>query len=231
MPRYSAVSEPIQSPALKTASTSSFLRPASASAFRAASAWSWKADLCGSFPCSSASAAPTIATRPRIRWSAPLMSALGPGGAEAGQRDLRRHVLEDHLDRHPDPDAGGVGLDADQVGHEPRPLLELDDREHVGRRQREVPRAPVHDREGVERAATAHPLPLEVRRETMRAGPARIEVMTAARATALEQELVATGGLPEGTRLGCRNGKRAGVLGHGGSRWTSGPGQCNGSFL
>src|SRR5439155_25184930 len=216
-PWSSAISEPIQSTALKTASTSSYPKPASASAIRAASAWSWKADLCGSLPCSSASAAPTIATRPRIRPRSALMSGSGRCGAEARQRDVRRHVVEDHFDRHPDPDVRGVGLDADQVGHEPRPLLELDDREHVGRRQREVPRAPVHDREGVERAATAHPLPLEVRRETMRAGPARIEVMTAARATALEQELVATGGLPEGTRLGCRNGKRAGVLGHGGS--------------
>jgi hypothetical protein len=105
--------------------------PASARAFRAASAWSANADFCGSFPCSSASAAPTIATRPRMRRRSRVMRA----GSAAARR--RRDVLERHLDRHADADRRRVGRDADEVRHEPRPLGELDDRDDVRRGERE----------------------------------------------------------------------------------------------
>src|SRR5262249_62067376 len=120
----------------------------------------------------------------------------------------------DHLAGQADAEACGIGLDADQVGHEPRSLRELDHREDVGRRQRVVPRPAMHHREGVERAAAADPLPLEVRRETVRTGPTGIEMMSAAGTTALQVELVTMRGLPEGTRLGGRNGQRTGVLAH-----------------
>src|SRR5262249_13287312 len=184
MPRYSAVSDAIQVPALNTASTASLSSPASASALRAASACSANADLWGSFPISSDSATPTIATRPRIGFTPRPRNSrpARPSGSrpcshrlEARQRDLRRHVLEHHLDRHADRDPGRIGLDADQVRHEPGALHELDDGDHVRRPEREVLQPAVHHGEGMERAAAGEALPFELGAQTARADRPREE--------------------------------------------------------
>src|SRR5258706_15864735 len=97
MPMYSAVSDAIQRPALNTASTSVLAIPASASAFRAASACSAKADLWGSLPISSDSATPTIATL------AGGILVLRPGHARAGGGRGRECPLTAPAHPHPGP--------------------------------------------------------------------------------------------------------------------------------
>src|SRR3990172_3764260 len=64
MPRYSATwrlgLQP--GPEVNRPSTSDIGMPASSRALRAASAWCWRVDLCGTMPISSDSSAPTMAT-------------------------------------------------------------------------------------------------------------------------------------------------------------------------
>src|SRR5439155_1097690 len=85
--------------------------------------------------------------------------------------------------------------------------------ERVGRREGKAPGPAVHHREGVEPAAPGDAPPLEVGAETARAGGARVEDVRAARAAALQRELVPPRRLPEGTRLGRGDGERSAVLG------------------
>src|SRR5438046_9711851 len=104
MPRYSPVVR-VLTPAVKRPSTSRADTPASASALYAASPWCCNADLFGTIPNSSDSAAPTIATvleRSLIHLLR-LQRDLAKLGADAewGVRDLldvlrgpaRRHFL------------------------------------------------------------------------------------------------------------------------------------------
>src|SRR5437764_2348804 len=84
MPRYSAVSVGA-TPAVKTASTSRVVSPASPSALNAASACSCSADLLGTSPIWSDSATPTMATLPESS-SEPAISTLRPGAQVAAER-------------------------------------------------------------------------------------------------------------------------------------------------
>src|SRR5262249_11643057 len=104
------------------------------------------------------------------------------------------------LDAHPDPH--GVGRAADDVRHEARALLELDDREHVGQALAKPGcLVLVRDREAVDGGAAARAHPLGRRREVDRAHGARREALRPAGAAALEVELVPREGLPVAAAL------------------------------
>lgn len=60
------------------------------------------------------------------------------GGAwpELRQRHLVVYLLEDHLERHPDLQL--LGADVDDIGHQPRAFLQVDQPDHVRHPLREV---------------------------------------------------------------------------------------------
>src|SRR5271168_1054153 len=96
------------------------LSPASAIAFSAASACSWICDMSGMTPSLVVSAAPTMA----IDFGC---IASPPGRAEQGQSDLVVELFERNLDRHVELQRLGRLRALGDVGHHPRPLIELDD--------------------------------------------------------------------------------------------------------
>src|SRR3954453_2170762 len=100
-------------------------RPASFIALSAASAWRPICDSSGMRPSSVVSAAPTMA----INFG---FIGLAFRRAEQGKADLVVDFLEGDLDRHvEDQRLGGLRAIRD-VGHHPRPLIELDDRDRIG---------------------------------------------------------------------------------------------------
>src|ERR1700741_5305717 len=107
-------------------SMSAGLRPASAIALSAASACNWICDMSGMTPSRVVSAAPTMAIdfgfigSPRRR-------------AEEGQRDFVVELLEGGFDRHVELQCLGRLRAVDDVRHHPRPFLELDDGDRIGR--------------------------------------------------------------------------------------------------
>jgi hypothetical protein len=78
-------------------------------------------------------------------------------GRKRGSVTSGGHVgpVDDH--RHVAAHVGRIGLDADQVGHQARPFVELDHGEHVGRLEGRVLEAAIDDREGVQLAAPHSP--------------------------------------------------------------------------
>src|SRR5499433_1980192 len=94
--------------------------PASAIALSAASACSWICDTLEMTPSSVVSAAPTTAT-----WF--LRIALPFRRTEQGQGDLVVELLELDLELHVELQRFRRLRTVDDVGHEPRALVELDD--------------------------------------------------------------------------------------------------------
>src|SRR5271169_4551712 len=109
-------------------SMSAGLSPASAIALSAASACNWICDMSGMTPSFVVSAAPTMA----IDFG---FIASPPGRAEEGEGDLVVELLESDFDRHVELQCLGGLRPAGDVGHHPRPLVELDDGDRVGRRE------------------------------------------------------------------------------------------------
>src|ERR1700744_5250241 len=95
-------------------------KPASASAFSAASACSWICETLGMTPSSVVSAAPTTAT-----WF--LRIALPLRRTEQGKGDLVVQRLELDLDLHVELESFRRLWAVDDIGHHPRSLVEFDD--------------------------------------------------------------------------------------------------------
>src|SRR5207248_3064535 len=88
--------------------------------------------------------------------------------------DVVGGVLPCDFNGHVADDVIGGWLDVDEIRHEARAFVELDNRSDIGRREAGHLRAEL-DREGVERAAAAAPTPLDVPAEAAGAELARIE--------------------------------------------------------
>src|SRR5712692_1045278 len=130
-----------------------------------------------------------------------LASRGASGGLEAGQTHLRRHVLEDHADRHANGDPGGIA--SDDVAQHLDAFLELDPGQRVGRLVLEAAGlGAVGDREGIDASAAGAALPLKVLAPAAGADAARVVLERAAFAAALDEEFVAPASVPERTRLG-----------------------------
>src|SRR6516225_10080080 len=127
-------------------SMSAGLSPASAIAFNAASACNWICDMSGMTPSLVVSAAPTMAIDFGFIAS-PLRRT------EEGEGDLVVELLEGDLDRHVEFQCLGGLRAADDIGHQARPLLELDDRNRIGRG--EAGHRAVVDHIGIEPALAA----------------------------------------------------------------------------
>ena len=102
-------------------------------------------------------------------------------------------VLESDLDGHADAD--GLGVAAHDIRREPRPFLELYDRDDQGEAipLRRVEPHPV-DGKGIDRASAVHVLPRPIVLEAVRTAAARIE-KEAVTGTALDPEAALTSGL------------------------------------
>src|SRR5215475_5591608 len=100
--------------------------PASAIAFSAASACSWICDMLGMTPSSVVSAAPTTAT-----WF--LRIALPFRRTEQGKGDLVVERLELDLDLHVELEGFRRLRTIDDIGHDPRAFIQLDDGDGIGR--------------------------------------------------------------------------------------------------
>src|SRR5262249_43715217 len=99
------------------------LRPASAIAFRAASMWSCRADLCGRVPNSSDSATPTMANFPerflKSVMSGLLLRRLGYR-PEFRQRYGVADIVENDFHFHVATQVLGIGVHADNIGGDAR---------------------------------------------------------------------------------------------------------------
>ena len=115
------------------------------------------------------------------------------------------------VDAHAHADADGGRRAPDDVRHEPRPLVELDQRDDVRlvtEHARQV--GPVLDEERVDRARPGRLAPLEGVTEALQAHLAWEPHRCLARGAPLEQEPVLAGGVPERARhLGGRRLERA----------------------
>src|SRR5262245_19479230 len=107
-------------------------KPASFRALRAASACSWICDMPGMTPRSVVSAAPTTATD---RGLMGCLASLDSGWFEEGQRDLVALLLEGDLERHIEHQGVGRLRATDNIGHQARAFVQLDDGDGIGRRE------------------------------------------------------------------------------------------------
>ena len=123
-------------------------------------------------------------------------------------------LLERHLQFHVQDEVLGRVRDAGDVGHHPRALGELDDRDRVRAVVLEAAGRPVVDHVGVQRRPAAGGEPLDVGRAALRADRPRVEVRLAAVAAALQQQLAAGAAVPE--RLGLRRRLGKGLAGSAG---------------
>src|SRR5215471_3512716 len=169
-------------------SMSAGLSPASAIALSAASACSWICDMSGMTPSRVVSAAPTMAIDFGFIAS-PLRRA------EDGEGDLVVELLEGDLQCHVELQRlGGLGA-IDDVGHHPRPLVELDDGDRIGRR--EAGHRPVVDNIGVEPALAARRKHADLARGTGGAERPRREIHLAAAVAALQAQFPRPRAVPE----------------------------------
>jgi hypothetical protein len=149
-------------------------------------------------------------TGPTFDWV--TVDALRPR-AELRQRHLVVHLRERDLDRH--PDAQVFIRAVDDVGVEANALLQLDDRDVVGRVREEARmlRA-VDDDERPDRPAARQRRPRVLLREALRADDARREAQMSAGGAALDGELPAAGVLPVGRAVLGDRGQRLVDLEH-----------------
>src|SRR5215469_1259799 len=186
-------------------SISAGLRPASAIALSAASACNWICDMSGMTPSLVVSAAPTMAIELGFM-------RLPPCRAEEREGDLVVELLEGDLDRHVEHQ-GLRGLRAiDDVGHQARPLLELDDGDRIGRR--EARHRAVVDHIGIKPALAARGEDADLARGAGGAERARWEIHLAAGVAALQPQFAGARAVPEMLRLRRRLRPRASSVGH-----------------
>src|SRR5688572_15221842 len=169
------------SPAVATPSMSFALSPQSASALRAASAWRPIWERSGMSPSSVVSAAPTMATL--------FCFTLRSHRPEPGQADLSRCLFECHFELEVQRQGFRSLVDANDVGHHPRSLSQLDDGDGVWRLGLEARRGPVVDDVGVQLPAATGGEACDVAGLAGRAERAWRKVDVAAGRAALEPQL------------------------------------------
>src|ERR1051325_8639659 len=181
--------------------------PASFIALSAASAWSPICDKFGMRPSSVVSAAPIMAIDFGF-----ICASSALRRAEQRQGDLVVHLLEGDLDRHVENEGLRRLRALDDVGHQARPLIELDDGDRVGRR--ETGHWPVVDHIAIEPPFAARAEHADLARGAMRAEWARREINLPAGIAALQAQFAGPCPFPEMHRLGRRLRPGALSLGH-----------------
>src|ERR1041384_8632124 len=143
--------------------------PASFIALSAASACSPICDRFGMRPNSVVSAAPTMAIDFGF-----ICASSALRRAKQRQGDLVVHLLEDNFERHVENEGLRRLRALDDIRHQARPLVELDDGNRVGRRGTRY--RPVVDHIAVEPPLAAGAKHADLARGTMRAERARREI-------------------------------------------------------
>src|SRR5579883_535510 len=173
-------------------SISAGLSPASAIALSAASACNWICDMSGMTPSRVVSAAPTIA----IDFG---FIALPRDRAEERQSDLVVELFEHHLDRHVELQCLRGLRTADDVGHQPRPFVQLNDSDRI--RRGEARYRAVVDHIGIKPPFSRGGEHTYLARGTSRTKRARREVDFAASIAALQAQFAGARAVPEMLRL------------------------------
>src|SRR5207247_920055 len=171
------------------------LSPQSFSALSAASAWRPICDRPGMRPISVVSAAPTMATD--FGFMASTFRR-----AEQGKGDLVVDLLEGDFERHVEDERLGGLRALDDIGHQARAFVELDDRDRI--RRGEARHRPVMDHIAEEPAPAGGAKDADAAGRAMRAERARREISLLAGIAALQAQLAGAGALPEMHRLGRR---------------------------
>ncbi len=137
---------------------------------------------------------------------------LPPDGIARERRKQRQAdiaaLLEGDLQRHVEHEVLRGVRHADQVGHHPRSLGELDDRDRIRCLILEPRRRPVVDHVRVQRRLPARGEPLHPRRAAGRTDRARVEVRLAAVNAPLDPQLASRAAVPERLRIRCRHRHR-----------------------
>src|SRR5215469_2004111 len=174
-----------------TADTSRWEIPAGSFSHRASTSY-LKSAACGKSAACVTVVSPRIALSPSVSWR-PGAVGLGAGGIGAGrrgaepwQRAALPGVVEHDLDRQADGEIAVVG--PDDVGHDPRALVELDVGEDERRAVLISALAAVVDGVAVDASAARRREPFGVQARAFRADSARVPDHAAAVQAALEQQ-------------------------------------------